>query len=86
MDNLPVSTEYSIGKAPNGKPCVVVKSQEVDWNGRPVGAVMETIHTIGEIEQLIGFCLRCGNSDLLKAVRRPVYTHLYGPDHPHAQA
>jgi hypothetical protein len=85
MSNHPVSIEYSIGESPGGKPCVVVKSQELDWDGRPVGTVTETVHAIGDIEQLVGFCLRCGNSDLMKAVRRPVYVHLHGPDHPLAK-
>jgi hypothetical protein len=86
MGDLPVSTEYSIGKAPNGKPCIVIKSQKVNWEGLPAGPVTETFHTIEEIEQLVGFSLRCGNNDLMKAVRRPLYAHLYGPDHPHATA
>jgi hypothetical protein len=79
---LPNSVEYSIGKTNTGNPCVVVKTQQIDWEGRSTGEPSEAAITIPEIEQLVGFCLRCGDEELLKAVRRPVYKMLYGPGHP----
>lgn len=83
--DLPVSHEYSIGTTTNGTPCIVVKRQSMDWEGRSVGEAVESVITIPEIEQLVGFCLRCGNSELLRAVRRPVYKMSHGPDHPFAK-
>lgn len=82
---LPVSTEYGVGTTASGTPCVVIKSQQIDWDGRSVGKPTESAITIPEIEQLVGFCLRCGNTDLMRAVRRPVYKMSHGPDHPFAK-
>ena len=68
----PESILYGIGTTPAGNACVVVTTQESDWNGTPVGAPpsKHTI-TIQEVEQLVGFCIRCGNAELFEAVRRP---------------
>ena len=79
------SIEYSVGTTAQGTPCVVVTSQPIDWEGRSTGPSTEVAYTIPEIEQLVGFCLRCGNSDLLRSVRRPLYAHLQGPEHPFAK-
>jgi hypothetical protein len=67
----PESVLYSIGKTSAGNSCVVVTTQEINWNGTPVGAPSKATITIQEIEQLVGFCLRCGNSELFEAVRGP---------------
>ena len=82
---LPIETEYAVGKTSEGNPCVVIKTRQVDWDGVPQGDATEHVVKIPEIEQLVGFCLRCGNQDLMKAVRRPVYKMIHGPDHPHAK-
>lgn len=82
---LPVSIEYSIGTTTSGIPCVVIESQQVDWDGRLVGKATESTITIPEIERLVGFCLRCSNNELLRAVRRPVYGFSHGLDHPFAK-
>lgn len=82
---LPISTEYSCGTTTSGTPCVIIITQQVDGEGRSVGRATESVVTIPEIEQLVGFCLRCGNSELLRAVRRPVYKMSHGPDHPFAK-
>jgi hypothetical protein len=67
----PESVLYSVGKTPAGNSCVVVTTQEIDWNGAPVGAPSKATITIQEIEQLVGFCIRCGNAELIEAVQRP---------------
>jgi hypothetical protein len=82
---LPVSIEYSVDTTTSDTPCVIIKKQSIDWEGRSVGTATESVVTIPEIEQLVGFCLRCGNSELLRAVRRPVYRMSHGPDHPFAK-
>jgi hypothetical protein len=69
--NNPESVVYSIGKTPAGNSCVVVTTQEIDWSGTPIGAPSKATITIQDIEQLVGFCVRCGNTELLEAVRRP---------------
>ena len=68
----PESVLYSIGKTPAGNACVIVTTQEIDWNGTPIGIPSKATITIQEIEQLVGFCFRCGNVELLEAVRRPL--------------
>jgi hypothetical protein len=67
----PESVLYSIGSTPAGNACVLVTKQEIDWNGRPIGAPSKETITIQEVEQLVGFCIRCGNAELFEAVRRP---------------
>ena len=83
--SFPISQEYSIGTTAQGNPCVVTKSQQIDWEGNPFGPVKETVITIQDIEQFVGFCIRCGNDDLMRAVRRPIYKMTHGPDHPFAK-
>jgi hypothetical protein len=68
----PESVVYSIGKTSAGNPCVVITTQTIDWDGKPIGAPSTTAVTIQEIEQLIGFCIRCGNDELLQAVKGAV--------------
>ena len=80
----PSSVEYSVGTGQDGGSCVVIKTQEIDWEGGSLGEPSAITVTAPEIEQLVGFCLRCGNRDLLRAVRRPVYKMIYGPEHPFA--
>ena len=80
--SLPTSAEYTVGNSSSNRPCVVIKSQKVAWNGRTVGDSKEQILSIEDVEQLVGFCLRCGNQELIKAVRRPVFAMTHGPDHP----
>lgn len=82
---LPVSVEYKVDTTTSDTPCVIIKKQPIDSEGRSVGTATETAITIPEIEQLVGFCLRCYNSELLRAVRRPVYRMSHGPDHPFAK-
>lgn len=82
--NYPTAIEYSIGVASDGSPCVQIKSQMIDEEGRDVGDAKFSWVTIPEIKQIVGFCLRCGNDELMKAVRRPVYKVLSGPEHPFA--
>ena len=67
----PESVLYSIGTTPAGNPCVVVITQEIDWNGTPIGAPSKETISIQEVEQLVGFSIRCGNAELFEAVRRP---------------
>lgn len=67
----PESVLYSIGTTPAGNACVVVTTQEIDWNGTHIGAPSKETITIQEVEQLVGFCIRCGNAELSEAVRRP---------------
>ena len=50
---------------------MVVTTQEIDWNGTAIGEPSKATITIQEIEQLVGFCIRCGNPQLFEAVRRP---------------
>lgn len=83
--SLPVSEEYSIEKTASGQPAVKITSRRVDWNGRLVGDAKERIVSIDDIEQIVGFCLRSGNKDLMRAVRRQVFTHTHGPEHPLAR-
>jgi hypothetical protein len=66
----PESVLYSIGKTIAGNPCVVVTTQEVDWDAKPIGEASQRAITIQDIEQLVGFCVRCGNQELLQAVQR----------------
>lgn len=80
----PSSVEYRVETAAERESFVVIKTQEVDWEGRNVGEPIEVYVSGPEVEQLVGFCLRCGNHDLLRSVRRPVYRMIYGPDHPFA--
>jgi hypothetical protein len=67
----PESVTYSIGRTPTGNPCVVITTQEIDWDAKPIGQPARATMTIQEIEQLVGFCVRCGNAELFEAVRRP---------------
>ena len=68
----PESVEYSIGKTSAGNPCVVITTQQIDWDANPIGDKSQRAITIQEIEQLVGFCVRCGNAELLQAVKRPL--------------
>ena len=65
------SVEYRIGTTSSGNPCVVIKTQIIDWDANPIGVPSERAVTIQEIEQLVGFCIRCGNPQLLEAVKKP---------------
>jgi hypothetical protein len=67
----PESVLYGIGKTSTGNPCVVITTQTIDWDAKPIGTPSKTAITIQEIEQLVGFCIRCGNDELLQAVKRP---------------
>jgi hypothetical protein len=68
----PESVEYRIGTTSSGNPCVVIKTQTIDWDAKPIGVPSERAVTIQEIEQLVGFCIRCGNQQLLDAVKKPL--------------
>jgi hypothetical protein len=67
----PESVVYSIGKTSRGNPCVVITTQEIDCEAKPIGTPSKRAFTIQEIEQLVGFCIRCGNDELLQAVKGP---------------
>ena len=68
----PESVEYRIGTTTNGNPCVVIRTQTIDWDANPIGTPSERAVTIPEIEQLVSFCVRCGNPQLLEAVKKPL--------------
>ena len=72
--SLPISTEYSVGTSSSDQAHIIIKAQKTAWNGRLVGESKEQILSIEDIEQLVEFCLRCGDEGLMKAVRRPVST------------
>jgi hypothetical protein len=67
----PESVVYSIGRTEAGWPCVIITSQQIDWDAKPLGEPSTTRVTIEDIQQLVGFCIRCGDKELFEAVRRP---------------
>jgi hypothetical protein len=67
----PESVVYGIGETDSGNPCIVITTQQMDWDGNPVGQPSRARVTLQDIEQLVGFCVRCGNKKLFEAARRP---------------
>lgn len=75
---LPTEHLYSVGAVEDGRACVVVRAQSIDWNGNPVSGTSETVYTLQDIGQLVGFCLRSGNDELMQAVLSPVSAYTQG--------
>src|SRR5438128_4379999 len=69
---LPTEHLYSVGAAEDGRACIIVRAQSIDWNGNPVSGASETVYALQDIGQFVGFCLRSGNDELMQAVLSPV--------------
>jgi len=83
MDYI-IEEKRTIELDPGGKPCVAVTKRKIDKHGSTIGEEEKSFFTISEIEDLVGFCIRCGNSELMRAVRRPIYK-MMNPDHQFAK-
>ena len=76
--------KYEVGKDSKHTPFVKIITQKVDSDGKNIGESNTQNISIKDLEQLVGFCLRCGNIELLRTIRRPVFRMTHGPNHPFA--
>lgn len=79
-----VEKKYEVCTTSKDISFVKITTQGIDLDGRNVGEFTTQKVSIKDVEQLVGFCLRCGNKELLRAVRRPVFRLTHGPNHPFA--